>query len=235
MRLDQYLVEKQLVPTRSKAQQLIRGGSVRVGGETVRKCAFAIEDAPVELFDAPNYVSRAAFKLLGVLASLPFACEGMRALDIGASTGGFTQVLLDAGVRGVDAVDVGKAQLHPTLRDDARVNSFEQTDIRRFETSQRYDIVTGDVSFISLLYILDAVDRLAQHWIVLLFKPQFEVGREAKRDKKGVVTDAGAIGKAMETFEAACAARGWRLQLKQDAAIAGKEGNIETCYCYEKH
>ncbi len=235
MRLDQYLVERAMAPTRSKAREMIKSGDVRVGGRVVQKPAFAVSGQPVEVSPRRRYVSRAALKLKGFLPHLPFSAAGMTVLDIGASTGGFCEVLLEAGAASVDAVDVGKDQLHPTLRDDARVCSFEQTDIRRFESDRRYELVTSDVSFISLHHILDDVDRLAAHWIVLLFKPQFEVGRDAKRDGRGVVTDSEAIVKAQAAFEDACAARGWSLVVRRRAEISGKEGNIEECYCFEKH
>ncbi|MHC3994107.1 23S rRNA (cytidine-2'-O)-methyltransferase TlyA [Thiomicrolovo sp. ZZH C-3] len=234
MRLDHYLVEAGLAPTRSKAQQLVKAGSVTVDGSVVTKPAFAVDSQQVEVTEAMPYVSRAALKLKGFLPALPFDVTGMSALDIGASTGGFTQVLLEAGAAQVDAVDVGRDQLHPDIKADPRVRSFEQIDIRRFEPDKRYDVVTSDVSFISLHHILDDVERLAGHWIILLFKPQFEVGRDAARDRKGVVTDPRAIAKAMDGFEAACTARGWRLRAKETAAITGKEGNSETCYCFEK-
>lgn len=234
MRLDHYLVETGRVPTRSKAQQLIRSGSVRVDGAVVCKSAFSVGSGRVEVSDAPQYVSRAALKLEGFLPVLPFSCEGLTALDIGASTGGFTEVLLVSGVLSVDAVDVGTDQLDDRLRNDPRVRDIPQTDIRRFESERRYDLVTSDVSFISLLHILDAVDRLASHWIVLLFKPQFEVGKSAKRNRKGVVTDDKAVAAAQARFESACAERGWHLRAKEAAAVSGKEGNVETCYCYEK-
>ena len=235
MRLDQYLVEAGLAETRSKAQQLIKAGAVTVDGNVVQKPSFALAAQQIALTETMPYVSRAALKLKGLLPSVPFSCEGMHALDIGASTGGFTQVLLEAGAAEVDAVDVGTDQLHPLLRNDARVRSFEQTDIRRFMPGRSYDIVTSDVSFISLHHILDDVDRLARRWIILLFKPQFEVGREARRDRRGVVTDQDAVDHAVEAFEAACEGRGWKLHAKAEAVITGKEGNTETCYCYEKH
>jgi len=235
VRLDHYLVEAGLAETRSKAQQLIRSGAVTVDGSVVSKPAFAVAGQEVAVTEPLAFVSRAALKLEGFLPMLPFSCKGLNALDIGASTGGFTQVLLEAGAAHVDAVDVGTGQLHPMLRGDVRVRNLEQTDVRRFVPGHTYDLVTSDVSFISLLNILDDVDRLAEHWIVLLFKPQFEVGREAKRDRRGVVTDKAAVEQAMSAFEHACSEKGWRLQAKAEAAIAGKEGNSETCYCYEKH
>lgn len=234
MRLDHYLVDAGFAPTRTKAQQLVKTGAVTVDGTVVTKPAFAVDGQVVEVVEAMPYVSRAALKLKGFLPQLPFACEGMTALDIGASTGGFTQVLLEAGVVSVDAVDVGKEQLHPLLRAHPDVRSFEQTDIRTFMPGKRYDVVTSDVSFISLHHILGDVDRLAARWIVLLFKPQFEVGREAARDRRGVVTDARAVASAMADFETACETLGWVPRAKAAAAISGKEGNREICYCFEK-
>ncbi len=234
MRLDRYLVEQALAQTRSKAQRLIKEGSVKVDGAVATKASLEIETQKVEVSNPDRYVSRAAHKLKGFLPMVPFAVTGMEALDIGSSTGGFVQVLLEAGAVSVDAVDVGTGQLHPSLRGDPRVRSFERTDIRRFAPGRTYELVTSDVSFISLTHVLEDIDRLASRWIVVLFKPQFEVGREARRDRRGVVTDEKAIERARAHFEAACAARGWRHVADAPAAITGKEGNRETCYCYEK-
>jgi len=234
MRLDQYLVENGYVDSRNKAQTLIKEGSVRVDGKVIKKSSLKIVSEAVSVDDKKVYVSRAAMKLKGFLPELPFCVSGMRALDIGASTGGFTEVLLEFEVAHVDAVDVGSDQLHVNLRDDARVTSIEHTDIRKFTCKSPYDIVVSDVSFISLLHILDDVDRLAKEWIILLFKPQFEVGREVKRDRNGVIKDDKAIAKAMMTFEDACQLKGWGLISKSEAIIKGKEGNSEYCYCYKK-
>ncbi len=234
MRLDLYLLEHKLAATRSKAQQLIKARQVLVNAAVVDKNAFDITDEHVEVIGEVPYVSRAALKLKYFLPLLPFTCKGMRVLDIGSSTGGFTQLLLEEGAAHIDAVDVGTAQLHVSLKNDARVTSYEQTDIRNFKSNTRYDLITSDVSFISLHHILDDIERLAAAWMVLLFKPQFEVGREAKRDKNGVVTDVKAIEKAIMQFEDACHIKGWNLIHKAPATITGKEGNIEYCYCYQK-
>ncbi len=234
MRLDQYLLEQGLAASRSKAQQLIEERCVLVDDRVVEKNAFEITTQRVRVVGDEPYVSRAALKLKSFLPLLPFTCRGLRVLDIGASTGGFTQILLESGALGVDAVDVGTDQLHPSLRTDARVRSFEQCDIRSFESDEPYALVTCDVSFIALEHILGAIDRLSACWIIVLFKPQFEVGREAKRDKNGVVTDEKAIGRAMMRFEDACSVLGWRLIEKERAHIKGKEGNVEYCYCFKK-
>ena len=235
MRLDQYLAEQCGVQSRNKAQELVKAGKVRVAGSVVTKPSHKVgEGEAVEIEQTEMYVSRAAQKLKGFLPKLPFTPEGMDALDIGASTGGFTQVLLEAGANRVDAVDVGSDQLHPLLRGDARVRSFERTDIREFDPGRCYELVVSDVSFISLLHILDAVDRLASEWIILLFKPQFEVGRDAKRDRNGVLKDDKAVVRAMLAFEDACTVRGWEQIATEESKLAGKEGNVEYCYCFKK-
>ena len=234
MRLDQYLAEREGLLSRNKAQELIKAGKVRVGGKVVTKPSCPVGGEKVELESEQMYVSRSAWKLKGFLGELPFSPEGMDALDIGASTGGFTQVLLEAGAAHVCAVDVGSHQLHATLREDPRVESVEQTDIRRFMPQRQFELVVSDVSFISLLNILDEVQRLASKWIVLLFKPQFEVGREVKRDRNGVVKDQKAIMRAMQKFEDACALLRWQTVAKAPSKLLGKEGNIEYCYCFRK-
>ena len=138
------------------------------------------------------------------------------------------------GVKEVTAVDVGKEQLHKSLKDNEKVFSFESCDIRKFQSDKIFDLLVSDVAFISLLNILDDIDRLSYDKIILLFKPQFEVGREAKRDKNGVVMDEKAILNAMIKFEDACSLKGWKLILKSASKLTGKEGNLEYCYCYEK-
>jgi 23S rRNA (cytidine1920-2'-O)/16S rRNA (cytidine1409-2'-O)-methyltransferase len=235
MRLDSYLVENGFVESRTKAQNLIKEHAVSVEGKIVDKVSFDVaEDMAVEVADTQMYVSRAAIKLKGFLPYTEWNLSGLGALDIGSSTGGFTQVLLEEGVASVTCVDVGSDQLHSSLRSDARVRVCENTDIRTFEAENPYEIVTCDVAFISLEHILDTIDRLSSRYIVVLFKPQFEVGREVKRDKNGVVKDDRAISKAQIRFEDRCTLKGWKLIAKEIAHIAGKEGNQEICYGYVK-
>ena len=235
MRLDNYLVENKIVESRTKAQAIIKEGLVTVNVVVVKKSSFKVssEDS-VTVGEYKAYVSRSAHKLALFLEELALNVKGRIALDIGSSTGGFTQVLLENGVAEVSAVDVGKEQLHKSLLEDSRVYSYESCDIRKFESDKEFNLVVSDVSFISLLYILDDVDRLATSAIILLFKPQFEVGREAKRDNHGVVLDEKAIEKAMSKFEEACQTKGWRLKRKTPSKLTGKEGNLEYCYYYEK-
>lgn len=234
-RLDNYLVENGLCESRNKAQTLIKDGFVSINGEQILKSSHVLKESDkVALKEHKEYVSRAAFKLDAFLDELELDVKGMNALDIGSSTGGFTQVLLERGADEVTAVDVGREQLHKSLKNDAKVRLYEGCDIREFKSDKEFDIVVSDVAFISLLYILDAVDRLAKSKIILLFKPQFEVGREAKRDKNGVVTDEKAVLNAMIKFEDACAILGWKLLLKSPSKLTGKEGNLEYCYYFEK-
>lgn len=235
MRLDSYLVEHGFVESRTKAQTLIKEHAVSVEGKIIDKVSFDVaEGMAVEVADTEVYVSRAAIKLKGFLPYTEWSLRGLRALDIGSSTGGFTQILLENGVQSVACVDVGSDQLHPSLRSDPRVSVHENTDIRNFTSEQPFDIVTCDVAFIPLELILESIDKLSAKYIVLLFKPQFQVGREVKRDKNGVVKDDKAIGKAMIRLEDACALIGWKLVAKEVAHIAGKEGNQETCYGFVK-
>lgn len=233
-RLDQYLVENNLVDSRNKAQQLIKDSKVSVDKKVITKPSFKVSGELVELDDEHVYVSRAAYKLKNFLPLLPFTVKGMNALDIGSSTGGFTEVLLLNDVASVTAVDVGSSQLHEKLLSDERVRSVQNQDIRTFESEKTFDLITCDVSFISLHHILEAINTLGSKYMILLFKPQFEVGKDIKRDKNGVVMDKKAISAAMLKFEDTCTLLGWRKVMMEASSITGKEGNIEYCYCYEK-
>jgi len=225
-----------LVESRTKAQAIIKEGLVQVNGKVLKKSSFKVDSQKDEVLieEYKHYVSRSANKLALFLEELSLDVKGRVALDIGSSTGGFTQVLLENEVAEVSAVDVGRDQLHKSLLNDSRVHSFESCDIRKFKSDKKFNLVVSDVSFISLLYILDDVHRLATSDIILLFKPQFEVGREAKRDNHGVVLDEKAILNAMTTFEEACKEKGWKLHKKSPSKLTGKEGNLEYCYYYEK-
>ena len=235
MRLDNYLVQETLASSRTKAQALVKDGLVSVNDEVILKSSFKLDsNDEVKVAEHKEYVSRSAHKLSSFLEEIKLDIKDRIALDIGASTGGFTQVLLEYGVKEVDAVDVGREQLHKSLLEDKRVFSHESCDIREFKSDKIFDIVVSDVAFISLLNILDDIDRLASKKIILLFKPQFEVGREAKRDNHGVVLDEKAIQKAMAKFEDACKLKGWKLIMKSPSKLTGKEGNLEYCYYYEK-
>jgi 23S rRNA (cytidine1920-2'-O)/16S rRNA (cytidine1409-2'-O)-methyltransferase len=155
-------------------------------------------------------------------------------LDIGSSTGGFTQILLNNDAKSVTCVDVGNNQLHEKIKSNPNVIFYENTDIRNFNTDTSYDIVTCDVSFISVLNIIDAIHALAKKDIILLFKPQFEVGNNIKRDKKGVVKDAKAIELARVRFLDTIALLNWKLNCSSMSKIQGKDGNHEELFYFSK-
>ena len=161
MRLDRYLVERGLVESREKAKRLIEEGLVKVSGKVVRKPAHPVpEGAEVTLLSEERYVGRGAYKLLGALKAFPVAVAGKVAADLGAGTGGFTQVLLEEGARRVYAVDVGRGQLHPTLRQDPRVVALEEEDARTVELPERVDLLIMDLAFISATQVLPRVRKL---------------------------------------------------------------------------
>lgn len=235
MRLDKYLYEKGYVQSRNKACEMIKEGFVKVDKKIVKKCSYEVdEDSIVEVEKESVYVSRAALKLKNFLQKNSIDLKDKIALDIGASTGGFTQVLLEYGVKKVYALDVGESQLHKSLKNDKRVINLEKTDIRDFYIDKKFDIVTCDVSFISIRKILKDIDRLSKDLIIVLFKPQFEVGKDVKRDKKGVVLDKEAILKSMREFEKETEKFGWKLISKEKSSVKGKEGNEEYIYLFRK-
>ena len=234
-RLDTFLVENKFTESRNQAQSIIKDGYVFVNSKKITKASYKVaQEDSVGVKDHDIYVSRAAFKLKYFLEEIDLNLSGCVCLDIGSSTGGFTQVLLENNVKEVTCVDVGRDQLHHSLRESEKVNVYENCDIRKFESTQQYELVVSDVSFISLLHILNDVNRLAKEKIILLFKPQFEVGRGIKRDKHGVVVDKKAIAVSIEKFESACKQLGWQLLQKTPSKITGKEGNLEYCYYFMK-
>ena len=227
MRLDEYLVNKKFVESRNKAKELIKSGKIKVNGKIVTKPSFNIESAEIEVLEKV-YVSRAAWKLKNYLDKYGISFEGKNVIDVGSSTGGFSEVALEKGAKSITCVDVGDNQLHSKLRNDERVKVFENTDIRDFESKDKFDILVSDVSFISLLKIFDKLKTLSDE-MILLFKPQFEVGKSVKRDKKGVVLDKEAIKKARENFEKKISEE-FEIIRSEESSIKGKEGNIEYIY-----
>ena len=230
MRLDKYLVEEGYFESRNRALDAIKAGKVTVDGKKAKPSMHISPDTQVEVEDEKFYVSRAARKLESFLSAYPMELKGKRALDIGSSTGGFAQILLENGVGSLTCVDVGSNQLHISLRSDARLSLHEETDIRDFEDEEGFEVVTCDVSFISILQIIDDIDRLSTKDIIILYKPQFEVGREVKRDSKGVVQDNDAIRKRKEEFEAYAKGLGWEQKFQMASQVAGKSGNQEYLY-----
>jgi 23S rRNA (cytidine1920-2'-O)/16S rRNA (cytidine1409-2'-O)-methyltransferase len=236
MRLDKYLVEEGYFESRNRAHEAIKAGEVTVDGKKAKPSVKIDENTLVEVADAKFYVSRAARKLENFLAEHPVEIAGKRALDIGSSTGGFAQIVLENGAASLACVDVGSDQLHLSVRQDERVAVHEETDIRAFE-SEPFDLITCDVSFISILQIIRDIDRLAKEGtdIIILYKPQFEVGKDVKRDSKGVVQDADAIARKKEGFVAEVQKLGWKLVKEAESKVAGKEGNQEYLFHFVKN
>lgn len=159
---------------------------------------------------------------------------GADVLDVGSSTGGFVQILLQRGAKSVTALDVGSSQLSEILRRDPRVIVRENTDIREFASEKKFDLITCDVSFISLNLILKSLASLAKSALIVLFKPQFEVGAEIKRNKKGVLKDEKAVRAARAKFERLCAELGLAVMHASACKITGKEGNREFFYILKR-
>ncbi|MCK9909007.1 TlyA family RNA methyltransferase [Microbacteriaceae bacterium K1510] len=231
MRADRLLVERGLFESRAKAQAAIEAGLVIANDAVVRKPSEEIpRDAHVVASPAHPYVSRGGLKLAAALDHFKFDPKGRVCLDVGASTGGFTDVLLRRGAARVYAVDVGRSQLHASLRGRPDVVSLEETDIRtlspeRFEEAP--DLVTIDVSFISLKQVLPAALALAHKpaQLAALIKPQFEAGRGAL--KKGVVRDPAIRQTVCDDLTTFVASLGWNVLGIIPSPIEGGDGNVE--------
>lgn len=235
MRLDLYLTKNFDIQSRNKAHEIIKSNKVKVDGKTICKPSFHIEDyMKIELLEEDFYVSRAAYKLKYFLDELSSDFKNLDALDIGSSTGGFTQILLEKNVSCVTCVDVGSNQLHEKIKNNSKIKFFENQDIRTFKTEKLFDIVTCDVSFISILNILNDINRLSKNKIIILFKPQFEVGTNVKRDKKGVVKDKKAILRSREKFLDTCKILNWKLKYSNLSKVEGKNGNEEELFYFNK-
>ncbi len=236
MRLDKYLVEEGYFESRNRANDAIKAGKVKVDGKVAKASTKIDENSSVDVEDEKFYVSRAARKLENFLAEHPMDFKGKRALDIGSSTGGFAQIVLENGVASLSCVDVGKDQLHVSLRSNEKLSLHEETDIREFQSDEAFELITCDVSFISILQIIEDIDRLSRNGtdIIILYKPQFEVGKDVKRDSRGVVQDLDAIARRKEAFEARAEALGWKLNYQALSQVQGKEGNQEYLYHFSK-
>lgn len=257
-RLDHLLVQRKFVPTRSQAESYIRLGQVKVAGRVIKKPGyFVAEDAKIEFGAKQQYVSRAALKLASVADTLGLEFQGKVVLDVGSSTGGFTDFALQHGATKVIAVDVGTNQLHSRLREDSRVELHEKTDIRNTRchseivsgsshnpdqilkqvqndkhgyVSQKADIAVIDVSFISMTMVLKSVAGLVhkQGQIVAMVKPQFEAGKEQLN--KGVVKNSSQRRDIIQKFEQWVKQNGFVILKKADSSIAGEKGNVERFY-----
>lgn len=234
-RLDQALVARGLVATRSQAESYIKLGNVQVNGSIVTKPGTLVGGEHKIVFTAKEqYVSRAALKLASVAETLHVQFKDVVMLDVGSSTGGFTEYALRHGAKKVLAVEVGTNQMHPSLRDDPGIELHEKTDIRDFITDQQLDLVVADVSFISLREILPSVARLVSPKadIIVMVKPQFEAG-VSNLKHKGVIKNDRMRREILKGFE------DWARQQfviinKADSAVAGAKGNQERFYLLRK-
>ena len=230
-RIDRLLVERGLFDSRAKAQAAIAAGLVTAADMPVRRASEEVAvDAALSASPAHPYVSRGGMKLTAALDHFGFDAKGGVCLDVGASTGGFTQVLLERGAKKVYAVDVGRGQLHESLRKRPEVVSLEETDIRKLSPArfaEPPDFITIDVSFISLKLTLPAALKLAaaSAHLVALIKPQFEAGPALV--KKGIVRDAAVHADVCAAIVTLVAALGWRVAGVIPSPIAGGDGNAE--------
>ena len=235
-RLDQALVKSGLVSSRSQAASYIKLGLVSLGGQVMTKPGSLMTDEQVAKLKlhSEQFVSRAALKLASVCSSLKINFKNKVVLDVGSSTGGFSDYALKNGAQKIIAVDVGSHQLHPSLRNNPKIELHEQTDIRHYKLSQNVDVVLIDVSFISLKQILPSLaSQLAKDVsIVAMVKPQFEAGSDNFKHK-GVIKNDRLRRQILKQFES------WTLQYfiilgKADSAISGSKGNQERFYLLKK-
>lgn len=232
-RLDRLLVTRGLVQSRARAADLIERGAVTVDGHIARKAGLMVGEAAALTVDpaANAYVARSGAKLVAGFDRFGFSVEGRVALDVGASTGGFTQVLLERGARRVYAVEIGHGQLHPAIAADPRIVSLEGVDARTLSAAlvpEPVGAIVADVSFICLAQALPAPLALAEPgaWLLALVKPQFEAGRAAI-GKRGVVKNEAARAAVVEDVASWLARQGWRVVGSMVSPLPGKEGNIE--------
>lgn len=231
-RIDSLLVERGLVPSRQKAQALIMAGKVLAAGAVIDKPGKEVETgAEITLKEELPFVGRGGVKLSGFLDQIGLDVSGMTAMDVGASTGGFTDCLLQRGAKKVYAVDVGKGLIDSRLRQDKRVVLLEERNIRYLdpaEVGEKVGLIVIDVSFISLEKVLPKVlEFLVENGIVLaLIKPQFEVGK-GQVGKGGIVKDPALHIEVVERIKAFSESKGYRVMATGESPISGTKGNRE--------
>ena len=232
-RLDKVIKARRIIRSRSKAQRMIAAGRVRVDGRILTRPGHPIDpEAEIEILSYERYVSRAGDKLEAALDEFRIDPSGLVCLDIGASTGGFTDCLLQRGAKRVHAVDVGHGQIHPRLRENERVVVHEGLNARFLQLQdigEPAELVTIDVSFISLQLILPPLTEILEPkgQIIALLKPQFEVGRE-NLPSDGVVKDPAARQKAFERLESFVREKTpWEVRDKTYSPVIGEKGNLE--------
>lgn len=235
IRLDNLLVDRKMVESRSQAESYIKLGKVTVDGIKRTKPGFFVDvNSGLKVLQQVQYVSRAGLKLESVAKKMRIDFRNKTVLDVGSSTGGFTDYSLKSGANKVIAVDVGTDQLHPKLRLNKKVELHEKTDIRNFKTDQKIDVVVIDVSFISIKEILPSVVNLSNKntKIVAMVKPQFEAGRNGTVN--GVVKNNSYRRKILQDFENWCRSNNLYIENKRDSEVKGTKGNQERFYILKK-
>ena len=235
IRLDNLLVDRKMVESRSQAESYIKLGKVAVDGIKRTKPGFFVDvNSELKILQQVQYVSRAGLKLESVARKMRIDFRNKTVLDVGSSTGGFTDYSLKNGANKVIAVDVGTDQLHPKLRLNKKVELHEKTDIRNFKTDQKIDVVVIDVSFISIKEILPSVVNLSNKntKIVAMVKPQFEAGRNGTVN--GVVKTNSYRRKILQDFENWCRSNNLYIENKRDSEVKGTKGNQERFYILRK-
>ena len=235
IRLDNLLVDRKMVESRSQAESYIKLGKITVDGVKRTKPGFFVDvDSELKILQRVQYVSRAGLKLESVAKKMRINFRNKTVLDVGSSTGGFTDYSLKNGANKVIAVDVGTDQLHPKLRLNKKVELYEKTDIRNFKTDQKIDVVVIDVSFISIKEILPSVVNLSNKntKIVAMVKPQFEAGRNGTVN--GVVKNNYYRRKILQDFENWCRSNNLYIENKRDSEVKGTKGNQERFYILRK-
>lgn len=236
-RLDKELQTRKLVNSRSQAESYIKLGLVRVNKKVITKSSFAVSENDALEVEGQQYVSRAALKLASIAEQFNLDFRGKTVLDVGSSTGGFTDFALQHGAVKVIAVDVGTEQLHPSLRSDTRIELHEKTDIRDFaiswaedKTKEKIDIIVADVSFISLRYIMPSLKILSgpNTSLIMMCKPQFEAGKE--QINKGIIKNSSIRRKILGEFETWLTSNKFIILDKADSRVSGTKGNTERFY-----
>lgn len=230
-RLDRELTHRAVVTSRSQAENYIKLGLVKVNGKVINKPGFAVGPEDKLQLVSEQYVSRAALKLASIASQFDLDFHGKTVLDVGSSTGGFTDYVLQNGAKRVIAVDVGTEQLHPSLRSNSKVELHEKTDIRTFNTDGNLiDIIVADVSFISLRHIMPSFKKLSnpKTRIIVMCKPQFEAGKD--QINKGIVKNSAIRRSVLKGFESWLSENGFKIINKADSHVAGTKGNVERFY-----
>jgi len=239
MRLDTLITERKLVKSRNVALDLIKKGFVRVAGEIITKASKDFPDLPdlkIEILEQPKYVGRGGLKLEKALFEFKINPANLICLDVGSSTGGFTDCLLQNGARKIYAVDVGTEQLDKKLKQDSRVISLEQTDIRNIKNlAEKIDLAVIDVSFISLELVIESVKNLLKDGgqIIALVKPQFETKKEDK-NKSGIVKTDKIREQVIENIKNYCQKRNLKILGITNSPILGGSGNKEYLILLQK-